>query len=794
MSLISFAEKFIKPFFLPVVTPPEHLLSNPLTYYGDLEALGVGIVASSAGPGSPLEILIENPDTVYPVQDGKAVSTVLAMTSGFVGLQQGELVLRVWTADFNALDKQPNGPPRANRIVFGSVDPSSIEVAIKLQIAALTDRILEESWTQGSTDTPPARAGLEGAFLQRFLAGDAEIFVKAGTPLGTAASIVPITDPPVARLTLQTFFEAPDTAMVVAPEDLIDNVLRPVHLTKFTRHPLLRAISGPVSIRFRSRFFVWDNTPGARDYKPLENADVTLFAGPDLTNPPDVFDDVTTTTPVISATTDAAGYIDLFAPPIPSRAMIHFRYATTGRTFGLRAYAEDVATNAHKARQHLDASFENTKDYRAKYEIYPKYRDFTDDLAAHEDDEKYGEDRGNMSKKYDRFTNRELMKHIAAFEACYKADVIPAAPATFNLLVEGDSWLNYPFAFNDIYGHLDQILWARKKPEITYNRVPLQHYGDRADQMFYAASPTADRQWTYTRDFLAEYKFDLILASGGGNDMAEPGIGPTDERYAAYMVEGCFDPFAASAGSADMATAERLMGQSFAILLRNHPWHAYATAEPLRDEATLSARFDDLFAAMGKDFGPSNREQQALSLQEIGHKVIAGFPDDVTLGDGSLEAQLIEEVFDVTAFNLRYASVKNNWQILLDEAALRQIPVISHTYGYPLFNEDPTSALGFEQETLAGPWFITRFSEAKITDRRVQKICLKVILDKFVTDVLVPLKSQYPLFDYVDIRNLNSSTDVWRDEMHLSGRGYRKIARKIYDLVAANPALSPFFS
>jgi lysophospholipase L1-like esterase len=811
MGLIKFLMSFITPFFLPVVHPPDKDFSNTLAYYDDLKTQGVKIVAASPSPGSPLEITIEKADVVHaePHEDDP-MSTVYAMTSGFVSYQLGDLVLRVWTGDYNTLDKIENGPPRANRIVLGSLDPGSVETAIKKQIETLSDAVLEESWKQTGSGVVPGRAPLETEFLARFMSGEAEVFVDAGTVLGTASITPETTNAPVARMTLEAFFDpaGPAPPIAVAPEDLIDNALRPRYLPKFTNHPLLRAISGPVQIHFLSRFLIWDNTPGVRDYIPLANGQVTLLAGPDLTNLPDV--DVTTDIEVVTATTNGNGFIDLIAPPLPSRSLIHFRYATIGKTFGLRAYTEDVETNAHKARLHLNGNFENAKDYRAKFEVYPKYRDFANDLANHEDNEKYGLDRGTMSVVYDKIfqplgipvlkgivppiTHRDLMKHIAAFEASYKADVLPATNKTLNILVEGDSWLNYPFAFNDIYGHLDQILWANTKPDVTYNRAPLQHYGDRTDQMFFASSPTADRQWRITREFLSEYKIDLIFASGGGNDMAESGISNDDESILrTYFSEGYFDPFLAKAALEPMlGTAERLMRQSFAVLLNNHRWHFYFDQSvPLKDEAAMSAMLQPLLAQLGKDFGPDDLMQQANSLQEIGEKVIANFPD--TFSPGSPEDLLIQAVFDPIGFGQRYIDMKNNWKILLDEAAQRQIPVISHTYGYPLFNEEPTSITGSGKKAEAGPWFTLRFNEAKIIDRRIQKICLKVILDKFVTDVLNPLKAEYPLFDYADIRNLNSSSETWRDEMHLRSSGYRKIADKIYLVIAGTPTLSQFF-
>jgi hypothetical protein len=757
-----------------------------------------------------MEIYIENSDVTHNTDAKEPVSTVFAMTNGFVRYQSGEITLRVWSADFESLARLPDGPPRPNHIVYGSLDADSIEGAVGEQVAGLDDAVLKTFWTQTNSGAVPDRTALEAAFVQSFMDGDAEIYVEAGAALGKASITPETVNAPVARLTLAAFFDAagPPPSIGVAPEDLIDNALRPKLLLLFTGHPLVKAIGGLVQINFKSRFFIWDNTPGVYDYVPLANGQVTLLAGPDLSNLPSLsLDTYVPVAPPFS--TDANGFINATAPPLPARALIRFRYATTGNTYGVRVYAEDVETNPHKVRQYVDNLLVNSKEYRAKYEFFPKYKSFVNELADNSDDEQYGADRGNM-EKYEKIIqplalggiaefvpaiiHRDMMKHISQFEECYKTSVVPPKSKTLNILVEGDSWTNYPVAYNDIYGHLDQFIWSKTKPDVTYNRIPLQHFGDRSDQMFYAASPTDNRQWNYTRDALSEYKIDLIVISSGGNDVAEPGISNYADKdwIKDNFTDDYFDPFKAQGKLPSMETAERLMKRSFAVLLRNHRWYSYFNpGVVLKDEAQMKALLDPLLAALNQDFGPSDLQTQADSLDEIGHKVIANFPD--TFAPGSNEDLLIKEVFDPAGLVQRFAAMKINISTLLDEAQSRGIPVITHTYGYPLFSEKPTSVFGEGNRRVTGPWFHPRFTEAKVMDRRIQKICMKAILDKFITDVLQPLKANYPLLDYVDVRRFGASSDTWRDEMHLRGSGFREVARKIFDAIAAHPNLSNFF-
>ncbi|MEN3370989.1 MAG: hypothetical protein V7609_3132 [Verrucomicrobiota bacterium] len=817
----------IADFYLPVVRPPKKFLTDPLSYYSAIEGLGVNVIASSQAPGAPMEITVENPEVTHPDSD-IPMSTVFAATTGFVSYLQGDVVLRVWGPDFDDLVKPEDGL-RPNRIAYSLLDAASVQEAIENQIAKLPLPVLKESWTESGAGIPPDDSdALESALVQRFMAGTASIFVAAGTPLGRG-STAPGVNGDVAQLTLTPFFDpwGPTAAVSVPPEDLVDSALAVLRLPKFAGHPLIKAINAIINVHFQSRFLIWDN--GIFDYVPFANGMVTLLAGAPL---PAALADLIPTVPVATAPTDGAGQIDLTVP-LPARAMISFRYATTNKTYGNRLFVKDIETDPHKARLNLDTNFNNTKDYKAKHEIFPDYQAFLEDIADQDTNEVFGEDRGNASWQ-DRknllemaaivvpdyaelnaiFTQRDRLRQISAFESFYKAEVIRPKAKTFNLLCEGDSWLNYPLAFNDIYGHLDQIFWSRLKPDIAYNRIPLQHLGDRSDHMFLSQSGKV-RQWNFTEDFLAEYQIDLILCSAGGNDFAEPGISNSfkTEPYKSFLTDGSFNPFAAqgSLTASEMAAAKKLMQQSFAVLLRNHRWNFFLQnpSGTQLDETAMEAALTPLLAAVGTAFGPTPAMLQAMGvppgsvsnawapmvLQPIGSKVIANFPD--TYSPGSPAEALLHFVFDMGSitglWEQRYAQVKTLWQVLLTKTQGLGIPVVSHTYGYPLFNENPASYLGWGNTNITGPWFNHRFREANITDRRIQKICLKAIVDNFVNVVFNPLKLQYPLFDYVDIRNLNSATDLWRDEMHLRATGYKKIAEKIYETVAANPNLSHFF-
>src|SRR6185295_14982130 len=90
-------------------------------------------------------------------------------------------------------------------------------------------------------------------------------------------------------------------------------------------------------------------------------------------------------------------------------------------------------------------------------------------------------------------SQKGFLMRIRDSEKRYKdTSVLPSN--RFTLLLEGDSWLSYPpdggglfiQYSGDIYGQLDDVLskQVEDKKLATYIRFPLQHHGDRTDQMF----------------------------------------------------------------------------------------------------------------------------------------------------------------------------------------------------------------------------------------------------------------------------------------------------------------------
>jgi hypothetical protein len=232
------------------------------------------------------------------------------------------------------------------------------------------------------------------------------------------------------------------------------------------------------------------------------------------------------------------------------------------------------------------------------------------------------------------------------------------------------------------------------------------------------------------------------------------------------------------------------MAESFAILLKNHPWNHYVDDNTALDpnkvvalSNNLQTEFQSWIASTGGAFGESDPSKQVLN--DIG-KLVSKLPDLTYPPDpnGDPGQKLLDAVYDRDRYMARFDKVKANWEVLLNAASEHGIFVITHTYCYPLFKQNPVTHYGRQ----TGPWFKPRFSQAKIADLRVRCICMKTMIDHYVSHILAPLKLKFKdTFDYVNVRKSNSDALFWNDEMHLTTGGFGNVASAIFATVKAHP-------
>ncbi|MDM0032067.1 SGNH/GDSL hydrolase family protein [Variovorax sp. J22P271] len=123
------------------------------------------------------------------------------------------------------------------------------------------------------------------------------------------------------------------------------------------------------------------------------------------------------------------------------------------------------------------------------------------DLRAEIDDEK----------------RQRIVEHQARVRAGDRMNLtLSASPSRLNLLAMGDSWFDYPFPIPKI-GQSDVVAHLKRLPAVAPEILSLAHYGLATDELMGTTRRT---------ELLAQLrdqkngKFDAILFSGGGNDLA----------------------------------------------------------------------------------------------------------------------------------------------------------------------------------------------------------------------------------------------------------------------------------
>ncbi len=829
---------------MPLIPPPEVDQGDPAAFYAALNAQ-VSIDAPSSGAG--LQVTIENPDDLLPeVPPGttRPLSTVFAVARGFVsfypsganlptpngqpmvvppemtGLDIGTVIQQVWAPDYRKLGTTVVPPElRTTHIAYIGLDRSSVENQFKELLPNLPTKALVKSWNDsGGSGPPPDRVTLESAFLQRAMSGDGSIFVAGGSPLGISArvSVPPAsgTTPAIAgRFVLQTYFVPPQSGQssFTDTESALDGIFEVEAsggANPYTGHPLVEANDSTGSIEFKSTFAIWNNV--TRDFGPVSGCGIKLHKIQGETD-----------TIVAATTTDGGGKIDI-SVNLSRRDKIQFEVDLVGygMPIGNRLFVANLMSDVERAGRRLDNSRTNSFVYMLKYRAGDGYKNFYGELRENIALEKYEQDRGNAEKDdwlqlASRFTN-QLLQHMDEFEGYY-ADGGSDAGA-FKVLFEGDSWLSYPVQPGSrtdasIFSHLDDAIASRLAAVgLTYNRVPLQHFGDRADQMF--GQPTATSspvQWRFTKDFFDEYEFDLVILSAGGNDFAEPGVsnavfGPwinglssqgDKATFPSAYTGDVFNPYAIGPQiPSDMQdTLRRKLSMSCASLLRNHPWNLYLHQLMLTSQASadaVKATLDVFLTNLGLSttlLADANDYSDA-EVKAAGAEIVTRLETIPLTFPGAANDpynKMLAAVFDETLLMQRFVAVKANLEILLAYAQSKNIKVLTHTYCYPIFQQHPTALMWAPEAMLkgyyaAGPWFEPRFREANIESRYVRMMCLVSMIDNHVRLVLDPLKQQYPsCFDYVDLRALNLDPALWNDEMHLTDDGFATVAQAIFD-------------
>jgi hypothetical protein len=823
--------------YYPLFAPPAADGVNAPTYYS-----GLGTTAQVTGhSGGGLAITFTNPDGLYPTgqfTEATALSAVFAPTEAWVTFypaaeslvtpgntllqppagvsapDAGSLVLEIWPTGFRKLGTSKLAADfRPTHLVIGGVARFDVAAALRKVVEALPLSTVKKAWEDSGGTGTPSRQTLDDSYLTDVMTESSRLYVKAGVRLGAATTYLDTnSNSTMGWLQWRTYVS--DDQGNFADTDamqLLDDIYSRARVEQpgsiYEAHPLVQATAAERPVQVQSIMKIWDKTISPRGFIPFANEQVTFLRNG---------------TPLGALhASDATGAVS-FTETLSPRDKIQFEYQTSGKTIGGRAYTKPLRTKSQRLGPLLGAGDIVSDPFYGKYSLYEDYEVFWAEMAANEVNEKFEEDRGNAVKpdnaKHAGETRR--LDILRDSEIAYRQT--PSGKQPFNVLYEGDSWMNYPFTFDTFRQLHDLIKGKIDKSVYQYNAFPLQHFGDRADQMFAdrrpvpsflaSAPPTKPRQWEFTQAYLDEYPIDVIILSAGGNDIAEPGISYNDKTKAPYdnpafwngKDNESFNPTAAAAvlgaTSADMDKARELMFRSFSILLANHPWNVYERVlsgtlpPPVQDaEPAMTAAFATLFTTMADQFGGASASRAAIAaavrdrFPSPTSSPPLNFPTSIT----STHDQLAAKIFDAGRLIERYQNIKSSIEILLAEANTRNIPVLTHTYSYTFFKELPTLlkdewdvdfGKGKKYENRqSGPWLYNRLTDANIVDPRVRMIAIKAVLDCFQSQVIAPLKLDYPnTLEVADVRTAVDEAKYWRDEMHLETGGFKCIAEGIY--------------
>lgn len=140
-------------------------------------------------------------------------------------------------------------------------------------------------------------------------------------------------------------------------------------------------------------------------------------------------------------------------------------------------------------------------------------------------------------------------------------------------------------------------------------------------------------------------------------------------------------------------------------------------------------------------------------------------------------AALEEKLAELKSCFKRYIDLRNNSEIN------RDTPILVQTYDYVVPRDQPPTILGFEVSDHA--WILPKYLARGIDAPEMQKRSLWILLDE-MSNMLIDLAGEEENFHVADTRgtlevvppDYQRIDGDWRDEMHPSAQGYRKLTEE----------------
>ncbi|APG05917.1 hypothetical protein BJI69_19755 [Luteibacter rhizovicinus DSM 16549] len=174
----------------------------------------------------------------------------------------------------------------------------------------------------------------------------------------------------------------------------------------------------------------------------------------------------------------------------------------------------------------------------------------------------------------------------------------------------------------------------------------------------------------------------------------------------------------------------------------------------------------------------------AVLISAGGNDIVGEHLEGVFAGQPTLTPQTAVGLVKAARFGVVRQSYENLIAVVRDKGK-GKVPILAHTYDYPVRLGVPAKldlkGIGLIALLVSkvGDW-IGSYVQAVLPARTDQLEFVRLLLDAFRDDILVPLKTANPgLFDFCPLLGtLGPDPTLWHDELHPSDAGFQELGQK----------------
>lgn len=147
----------------------------------------------------------------------------------------------------------------------------------------------------------------------------------------------------------------------------------------------------------------------------------------------------------------------------------------------------------------------------------------------------------------------------------------------------------------------------------------------------------------------------------------------------------------------------------------------------------------------------------------------------------------IDTLIESTKLQNRFNTIKTAYVNMIEGLIKVQpkIQILAHSYDYPpvtgksapiTINNIGMAAPLIKLMKEVGPWIKPYLIDKGLTNEEAQQKFTNILIDKFHDDILEPLNNIYTAFNYVDLRGVLKTQEVfWNDEIHPNSNGFSQL-------------------